>query len=141
MSRMPESGKVTGAVPANNLDTSPVVEWVTKDSGQRASYDSGMVRDTQEGKARFDLVIPEALSYEQTMLYRWAALLARGADKYSDRNWEKAAGKEELDRAKASAFRHFMQWFCGETDEDHAAATYFNIQLAEYTKQRMSNDV
>src|SRR5690606_21266015 len=45
-----------------------------------------------------------------------------------------------LDRAKSSAFRHFMQWFNGETDEDHAAAIFFNVQAVEYIKGRMNGD-
>lgn len=111
--------------------------YPTKDSGERQEYDSGMVRDTQQGKPRFDLVIPEGVPYDAQMLTRWAALMARGAEKYGDRNWEKGRGTEELNRAKASAFRHFMQWFCDEADEDHAAGVFFNIQQVEILKWRM----
>jgi Domain of unknown function (DUF5664) len=125
------------------LSTVPTASgYVMKDSGARETYPSGMIREIQADKVRFDLIIPTDLDYDQTMLYRWAELLARGAEKYYPRNWEKATGQEELDRAKASAFRHFMQWFCGETDEDHAASVYFNIQMAEFVKTRMdSSDV
>lgn len=65
------------------------------------------------------------------------SLMARGAEKYGDRNWEKADGPEELSRAKASALRHMMQWVCGEEDEDHAATVLFNIMEAEYVKYLM----
>ena len=54
----------------------------------------------------------------------------------NDRNWELASTYEELSRFKASAFRHFMQWFKGDTDEDHAAAVYFNINAFEYVKEK-----
>lgn len=111
--------------------------FITKDSGERASFDSGMVRDTQTGKARFDLLIPAGVPYSELMLTRWADLMARGAEKYSARNWELAAGQEELDRCLASAFRHFMQYIAGETDEDHAAAAFFNISAAETIKYKM----
>jgi hypothetical protein len=111
--------------------------FTTKDSGERQSFDSGMVRDIQTGKPRFDLMVPNGVAYEDQMLTRFAALLGRGAEKYGDRNWEKADGDEELQRARSSAFRHMMQWFCGETDEDHAAAVFFNITMAEYLKGRM----
>jgi hypothetical protein len=63
-------------------------------------------------------------------------LMARGAEKYDERNWEQAAGDEEYGRFLESAFRHFMQWFNGELDEDHAAAVLFNIMGAEYVKWR-----
>lgn len=102
-----------------------------KDSGQRLEFASGMVRDIDNTKPAFDLIIPEGIPYEELMLTRWAELLRKGAIKYSRRNWEKADSDEELERAKASAFRHFMQWFAGETDEDHAAAVFFNINEVE----------
>lgn len=113
----------------------------TKDSGDREQYDSGMVRDTNEGKPRFDLVLPEGVPYRDQLFTRVAELMARGAQKYGDRNWEKAAGEAELKRAKESAFRHFMQWYCGETDEDHAAAVFFNIQEAEFVKGKQATTV
>lgn len=113
--------------------------FVTKDSGDREKYDSGMVRDTNQGKPRFDLVLPEGVPYKDQLFTRVAELMARGAEKYGDRNWEKAAGAPELARAKESAFRHFMQWYLGETDEDHAAAVFFNIQEAEYVKFKQAH--
>ena len=66
-----------------------------------------------------------------------AELMARGAEKYDARNWEKFQTQEALDRAKSSAMRHFMQWMTNEADEDHAAAVYFNIMAAEYIKRKM----
>ena len=105
-----------------------------KDSGKRLQFESGMVRDVDDTKPAFDLVIPEGIPYNELMLTRWAELLRKGAIKYSRRNWEKADSTDELDRAKASAFRHFMQWFSGETDEDHAAAIFFNVNEVETIK-------
>jgi hypothetical protein len=57
----------------------------------------------------------------------------------SNRNWEMACGQEELERFKASAFRHMMQWLCNETDEDHASAVLFNINAAEYVKWKLNS--
>lgn len=112
------------------------MKFKTKDSGKREKYRSGMKRDMQEGKPRFDLLVPKKQKFEDTLLYRWAMLMARGASKYDARNWEKAKDIEEFERFRDSAFRHFMQWFCGETDEDHAAAVLFNINGAEYVKTK-----
>jgi hypothetical protein len=117
--------------PVDEYRGSAVPDSGLKDSGKRLSFASGMVRDVDDTKPAFDLVIPERVPYEELMLTRWAELLRKGAIKYSRRNWEKADSQEELDRAKASAFRHFMQWFSGETDEDHAAAVFFNINEVE----------
>lgn len=114
-----------------------MTDYTTKDSGQREEYDSGMVRDTNDGKARFDLIVPEGVPYKEQMLTRFAELMARGAQKYGDRNWEKAAGETELNRFKESAFRHFMQWMTGETDEDHASAVLFNVTCYETVKYKI----
>lgn len=107
-----------------------VKEFVTKDSGKRQVFSTGMRRDTQDDKPRFDLV-------DMVMLERWAALMQRGAVKYTEDNWRKAKTPAELKRFKASAFRHFIQWFSGQDDEDHAAAVFFNIAGAEMVKTKL----
>lgn len=112
------------------------MKYATKDSGKRQNYDSGMRRDVQEGKPDFYLCITDQ-PYSDQMLTRWAELMERGAVKYGRRNWQLADSEEELDRFKASAFRHFMQWVTGEDDEDHAAAVFFNINAAEYVKSKI----
>lgn len=104
--------------------------YITKDSGERIDYDSGMRRDTDKGKPRYDLCY-------QPLFTRWAELMARGAEKYGERNWEKANSPEEYNRFKASAYRHFIQWFQGENDEDHAAAVLFNIGAALYVESKI----
>lgn len=111
--------------------------FITKDSGKRSEYTSGMVRDTDEGKARFDLLFPEDVPYNKQMLTRFADLMARGAAKYAERNWEKGNSQAEIDRAKSSALRHLIQWMTGEDDEDHAAAVMFNILQAETTSKKI----
>jgi hypothetical protein len=106
-------------------------DFVIKDSGERQEFSSGMARDTSTNKIRYDLVA------DGPMLKRWAEHLTKGAVKYSPRNWLKAESPEELERYMESAFRHFMQWFYGDTDEDHAAAVFFNICGAEYVKEKL----
>jgi hypothetical protein len=114
--------------------------FITKDSGKREEYDSGMRRDTQEGKARFDLLLVPGLPFEAQFLTRMGQLLARGADKYGDRNWQKANSPEELERFVSSGLRHMVQWASGEVDEDHAAAVAFNLMAAEYVKWKLANE-
>lgn len=108
------------------------MSYETKDSGARAQFANGGQRDTEDGKARFDLVYPLNVPYEDQLVTRVAALMARGAKKYDDRNWEQFADQAALDRARSSAARHFVQWMTGEEDEDHAAAVVFNLMTAEY---------
>jgi hypothetical protein len=105
----------------------------TKDSGKREEFSTGMVRDTQDDKPRYDLL-------DWSMLKRWAELMARGAKKYGENNWKKAATQEELNRFKASAIRHCIQWLNEETDEDHGAAVMFNIAGAEMVRQKLNKN-
>lgn len=105
-----------------------------KDSGERLKFDSGMVRDVETGKTKWHLVA------SGPMLERWAVHLTKGSFKYSDNNWMQASGEVELERFRRSAFRHFMQWYRGDTDEDHAAALYFNINGACYVLDKMQNE-
>ncbi|MGI5245463.1 dATP/dGTP diphosphohydrolase domain-containing protein [Dactylosporangium sp. CA-139066] len=114
-----------------------MTDFETKDSGERAQFASGMVRDTEKGKPRFDLLMPKGVPFREQMLTRFAALMARGAEKYAARNWEQADSEAELERMLSSAFRHFMQWMAGETDEDHAAAVMFNLMAAETLRWKL----
>lgn len=113
--------------------------FAIKDSGERRHFESGMVRDTDEGKTHWALVA------DGPMLGRWAEHLTKGAIKYDARNWMKARGTAEYERFRESAFRHFMQWYYGDRDEDHAAAVFFNINGAEYVGRKptieMAGDV
>lgn len=101
-----------------------------KDSGKRVAFASGMLRDTDEGKPRFDLL-------DREFLKRWALHMAKGAEKYGEENWRKAEGEAELRRFRASAFRHLIQWLNDERDEDHAAAVAFNVSAAEMVRGRL----
>lgn len=113
--------------------------WSTKDSGQKAQYPSGMRRDSADGKSRPDLFIASDVPYQSQYLTRIGGLLYRGAEKYGARNHEVADSPEELERMKASAYRHLIQWLAGETDEDHAAAVAVNIFMAESLQYRISS--
>ncbi len=115
-----------------------MTHYTIHDSGQRQEFAGGMVRDTDVGKVQWHRVAAGPL------LRRWAEHLSRGAGKYPDvmpgmPNWMLAAGEDEYQRFRASAFRHFMQWWAGESDEDHAAAVLFNINGAEYVRQRLGH--
>ena len=109
------------------------MSYNVKDSGERQQFDSGMVRDVTDGNIDYSLI------YDGPMYDRWAEHLTKGAQKYSARNWMKADGASELERAVGSAARHFRQWMRGDRDEDHAAACYFNINLAEYVRSRLED--
>lgn len=87
------------------------------------------------GKQRFDLLAPEALG-------GLVAVLTYGANKYTDRNWERGIS---YSRIFAAAMRHLWAWWslC-ETDNetglshlDHAACCIHF--LSTYTKRNMKS--
>lgn len=104
--------------------------FITKDSGKREEFQTGMVRDTQDDKPRYDLI-------DRVFLKRWAELMARGAKKYGENNWRKAATEEELNRFRASAIRHLFQWLEGDKTEDHCVAVAFNLAGADMVEKKL----
>ena len=96
--------------------------FTTKDSGERQQFSTGMQRDVQTGKPRYDLIPVGALK-------RVADLYARGAEKYDAWNWTKG---QPYSRAYASLIRHVMNWREGDRDEDHLAAVIFNAMALMY---------
>lgn len=90
-----------------------------KDSGHRQQFATGAVRDSAEDKPRPDLISPWADQRE-------GAWMAKGAKKYSERNWEKGI---PISRCLASLRRHLMQYMQGDTSEDHMAAVRTNASF------------
>lgn len=87
------------------------------DSANKTSFDGGSVRDSQEGKGRYDL-IPTG------PIHRLAQHYENGAIKYAPRNWEKG---QPLSQYYNSAIRHLMALRDADLSEDHAAAALWNI--------------
>ena len=118
-------------------------KFETKSSGEKVKFSTGMHRNKDDSKPRYDLITP--LDMKVNMIDRWAALMANGCKLFGDRNWELASTQEEFDRFMESAERHFHQWkkqVLGIYDdgEDHLAALYFNSQGVEYVKERLLKD-
>lgn len=105
--------------------------FVTKDSGKRQEFATGMRRDVQTDKPRYDLV-------DFVLLKRWAELMGRGAVKYGEDNWRKAATQEELKRFASSLLRHTYQLLEGDRSEDHAAAICFNAAGYEMVREKLA---
>lgn len=118
-------------------DIKDEVNFIVKDSGKRQQFESGMVRDTREGKTDYTSIL------DGPMLTRWAEHLTKAKVKYPDirpgvANWTLAAGEEELNHFKKSAFGHFIKWIRGDRDEDHAAALYFNVNGYEFVREKLN---
>jgi len=98
--------------------------------------DTGVNRSSTEGKTDYLLV------RDGPMFQRWAAWLSRFAPTRGKRNWMNAHEFSDLERFVESAARHFEQWLNGEDDgEDHAAAIIFNINGAEYVKEKLMGEM
>lgn len=88
-----------------------------KTSGDKQLFDSGAVRDSQDGKVRYDLIDPN-------FLRRLAEVMRKGAEHYGEFNWTKGIPSQ---RYAASLLRHVYAYLAGERDEDHLGAAAFNL--------------
>jgi len=102
-----------------------------KDSGTRKEFSGGAVRDTAEGKGRYDLISPHSI-------FRIANIFEKGAKKYAARNWEKGMN---LSRLVDSALRHTFQYLEGNRDEDHIAQAAWNLMAALHTEEMIRRGV
>lgn len=96
-----------------------------KHSSKKQKFPSGAVRDSRDGKGRYDLISPYAMR-------RLAHTLEFGAIKYGDRNWEKGW---PVMRIIDSLKRHLAQYEMGETDEDHLGRMMFNAMALSHTQE------
>ena len=91
-----------------------------KDSGERRKFDTGAVRDIQQGKGRMDLL-------------PWAAIIEvskhceAGAMKYGEHNVDKGIPTHSL---CDSAARHLAKYLDGWDDEPHLLAAAWNLLWA-----------
>ena len=91
-------------IPANT--SYPVTQWET-----------GAIRDSQDGKARYDLIDPG-------FLLRLAEVMREGAEHYAEFNWVKGIPSQ---RYMASLLRHIEKYRAGDRSEDHPAKAAFNL--------------
>lgn len=101
-----------------------------KDSGARKEFTTGSLRDTEEGKGRYDLLPLYAL-------HRLAVHFENGARKYGDDNWRKG---QPYKRYFGSAMRHLVKWSIGYRDEDHLAAAAWNVMCLIETEYMVSQN-
>lgn len=89
------------------------------DSSQRREFKTGAVRDRGGGKPRPALISP----FFDLRLGKW---LAKGAEKYDDRNWEKGI---PISECIESHDRHIVDYKLGLVDEDHLIAAACNLMF------------
>lgn len=102
-----------------------------KDSGLRETYSTGMQREPDTGRGRYDLISPIALK-------ALAIHMERGAIKYNDRNWENGG---KLSRHLNSAMRHLQQYLEGDRSEDHLSACSYNTFAITHVKEMINRGI
>lgn len=116
-------------------------DFVVKGGETQTVLAGGMVRSSSANKTDYSLAL------DGVMFNRLAEHLTKATrppSNYPKRNWLLAGHGSPADkdltlaRYHESAVRHFLQWLRGETDEDHAAAVFFNINGYETLKATMS---
>lgn len=104
------------------------------DAAKAAALTAGVKFD--EGKARFDLLPPDALNEA-------ARVFTMGAAKYADRNWEKGM---DWGRVYAATHRHLGAFWGGEQVDPEsgmlhtAHATFGTLVLTAYQMRNVGND-
>lgn len=113
-----------------------------KDSGKRQEFEGGGMRDTEDGKLDWS----NLFVWFEPMGTRYVTHMTNGRQKYPDPepgvpNWSLfPATPELLARTLRSLDRHFKAYRAGKTDEDHAAAIMFNLNLAERIRAQLDAD-
>lgn len=89
-------------------------------------FDTGSVRDSDEGKPRTSDFTPYAL-------LRYGYHMAKNAKKYGRGNWELGQPDESTIE---SLDRHWQQYRSGNRDEDHLASMLFGIVMLMQNEDR-----
>jgi len=90
-------------------------------------FPSGSIRDSQEGRGRYDLIPPGPYK-------RLALRTELGAKRYGDNNWKKG---QPLERYLNSLKRHITEYELGDRSEDHLAAGAWNLFSAMWTEDEI----
>jgi hypothetical protein len=90
-------------------------------------FQSGAVRDSDNGKGRYDLLCPYAID-------QLAKHMQNGCNRYGDRNWEKGISQSVF---FDSAMRHLNKFARGMDDENHLLAAFWNLHGMVSQRERM----
>lgn len=138
-----------------------------KDSGERREFETGAVRDIQEGKGRCDLLPLDVVSTfldvdpvlfdlhikepfialedfcakrgwnKFTMILEVSKHFEEGAKKYGENNWQKGL---PVSCYIDSAVRHYLKWLRGDDDEPHDRAFVWNMLCCIWTIRHIEGE-
>lgn len=91
-----------------------------QDSGNRREFNTGAVRDIQQGKGRMDLLMWNAI-------IELSKHCEQGAFKYGENNIDKGIPLHSL---VDSGARHLAKFIAGQKDENHLVAACWNLMWA-----------
>jgi len=123
-------GKITFGGKGSLSDFPNSFSKVQATSETPREFNTGSVRDSREGKGRFDLVSPIAMQ-------RIAKHYENGAKKYKDRNWEKGqpvmsyldSAERHINKLKEVKLKGLP------LDEDHIAASCWNLMAIMHMEE------
>ena len=104
---------------------------MNKQSDNNTQFSTGAQRDDRKGKLRMSLM-------PHTAMNRIMKRYLDGAETYGENNWLKGQPFSVL---YDSAHRHMMQFWAGDTSEDHLAAAAWNIMsMMQFESKREDLD-
>ena len=118
------------------METKPTEQVKLPDSGERAEFSSGAVRDAMQGKGMPSLIPIDALR-------KVAKRFEDGANKYGRDNWKMGI---PASRYIDSLYRHLWALMEDDDAEDHGGAVIWNamclVQTLEWVKQgKLPNEI
>ena len=104
---------------------------MNKQSDKNTQFETGSQRDDRTGKLRMSLI-------PQKPLKRVMKKYLDGAETYGQNNWVKGQPFSVL---YDSAQRHMMEFWEGDTSEDHLAAAAWNILSMMHFEENKNTDL
>ena len=104
---------------------------MNKLSEDNTQYSTGAQRDDRSGKLRMSLLPHDSLD-------RIMKRYLDGAETYGEKNWVKGQPFSVL---YDSAQRHMMEFWEGDTSEDHLAAAAWNILSMMHFEENKNTDL
>ena len=116
-------------------DLLPLIE-VSNVTGDRVLHDIGEFMETGYVCYIYDAIrrfVDASFPDFPTAVLEYSIHMEEGCGKYGDRNWEKGIPAHSF---ADSAFRHFVKYMDGWTDEDHLIAAIWNLCGLAWTEEK-----
>ena len=102
------------------------IEEMRKMEAEMEKHPTGAVRGTDLKNLKYHLMSPVAIR-------RYAEVMAEGAAKYGEYNWEKGFPISDL---LDHTFEHLLKYLDGDRSEDHLGHALWNMCAAVHSEER-----